>query len=75
MANRLTPQLCEAIRDRKSAVDGMATEKRNPSGYVDVRLLHDLGQRVQDDDATIAELKADYAKLAHKPFSEASCSK
>ena len=52
-----------------------AREKRNPSGYVDMRLLHDLGDDVQADDDAIRELRARYLSVAHRPFNESACPK
>jgi hypothetical protein len=53
----------------------MAHERANPSGYVDKRYLYDEGARVQDADATLADLRKKYTALVHKPFNDASCPK
>src|ERR1700689_3185330 len=42
---------CSTIASRKLAAQQMALEKANPSGVVDLRRLHDLGQAIQDMDA------------------------
>jgi len=54
-------------------VNEIAQERRNPGGVVDLNALHDLGQRIQDIDAGLPGLKADYKAAAHKPFGEALC--
>lgn len=74
-ARRIANQVCATMADKKEAQQQIATEKRNPGGVVSLRTLHDLGERVQYDDATIANLKTDYRSLAKKPFSEAACSR
>jgi hypothetical protein len=75
MGDRIAEPLCEAIRDRRLCFEQMATERRNPSGYVNKGTLHDLGRQIQDDDAKIAALRKEYAHVARVPFSEARCPK
>jgi hypothetical protein len=75
LADRLAKPLCEAIDLKKDAQAGIVRERKNPSGYVDKRLLHDLGENVQTQDDAIRDLRAKYTALAHKPFNDASCPK
>jgi hypothetical protein len=89
VASPFEAALCEVIRDRhdtlrdqRDAAQDMARERRNPSGVVDMALLHDLGQRIQDDadrvkedDTKIAHLKTKFTSIAHRPFSDATCPK
>ena len=71
---RIAVPLCQAIAIRRAAMRGIAQERANPAG-VDLNTLHELGQQVQDNDAIAADLKARYAAVTHKAFSEASCDK
>lgn len=73
MGGRAAEPLCEVIRDRREAVRAMATERSNPSGVVDLRNLHDLGAQIQRNDQQIVEMKAEYARVAKRAFSEALC--
>ncbi len=73
VGRRLAKPLCTAIDWRKSTVDSMAAERRNPSGYVDVRKLHDLGETLQEQDSQIAELKAQFLASTHRAFRQALC--
>jgi hypothetical protein len=73
MGARAAVPVCNAIRDRRTYVNEIAQERRNPGGVVDLNALHDLGQRIQDIDAGLPGLKADYKAAAHKPFGEALC--
>lgn len=75
MGARVAAPLCAAIVGRRGALQDIARERANPAGVVNLSVLHDLGQQIQDDDATIADLKAKYTATTHKPFSEASCPK
>jgi hypothetical protein len=73
MGDRIALPLCDAIADRRDAAQSIVKERSNPGGVVDLSALHDLGQRIQQDDAAIASLKRQYASAVHKSFSEASC--
>ncbi|NOU27134.1 MAG: hypothetical protein HOO96_04425 [Polyangiaceae bacterium] len=72
-AQRIADAACAALADRRDAQQQIALERRSPGGVVNLQLLHDLGERVQADDATITTSKADYATLAKKPFTSALC--
>jgi hypothetical protein len=72
-ARRIAASICATIADKREAQQQMATERRNPGGVVDLQVLHDLGERIQIDDGNITKLRADYAGLAKKTFSEALC--
>jgi len=75
MAPRLVEPICEAISDRRFARKAITTERQNPAGVIDLRALHDFGQEIQNDDATIADLKTQYRALTHKSFNESRCPK
>ena len=75
MASRVAAQVCATIADKREALAQIAAERRNPGAVVDLSTLHDLGERVQSDDATIAQARARYASLAGHAFSEALCAK
>lgn len=60
---------------RKLSLQGIAQEKANPSGVVNLVRLHDLGQDVQNAEAqmraadvAIVASKAQFAAARHKPF-------
>ena len=72
-ARRIANSICGTIEDKKEALQMIARERKNPGHVVNLRTLHDLGERVQADDASIAESKRDYMSLAKKPFTEALC--
>lgn len=61
------------MRDRRDVQKRINEERANPGGGVDLALLHDLGQRMQADDAAIAQEKVEYARLTKKAFAESSC--
>jgi hypothetical protein len=75
MADRIAVPLCGTIADRRDATQQLAKEKGNPSGVVDLSVLHDLGQRIQEDNAAIADLKKQYASITHRAFNETLCPK
>ena len=75
MGARVAAPLCDAVQARRDAVQRIAHERANPAGVVDLTTLHDLGQAVQDNDATIAELKAKYFATTHRAFNEATCTR
>jgi hypothetical protein len=75
MGARIAVPLCQAIAIRRAAMRGIARERANPARVVDLNTLHELGQQVQEKDAIAADLKARYAAVTHKAFSEASCDK
>jgi hypothetical protein len=66
-------RVCAYIADRAEALAVIAREKANPGGAVDLRLLHDQGRRVQDDEAAIARLKPQYRRARGKDFTEKQC--
>jgi len=73
MGDRIALPLCDSIADRRDAAQSIAKERSNPGGVVDLSVLHDLGERIQQDNAAIADLKRQYAATTHRPFSEGSC--
>ena len=75
MTARAAAPICDAIERRRQWMQDMAKERRNPSGYVNPKYLHELGQSIQDEDAKVAELKPQFAAAAKKPFAESMCVK
>ena len=75
MGERAAKPICETLGDRRSMVRQLAVERSNPAGVVDLRLLHNLGERIQADDRLLAEHRAEYVAIMHKPFDESSCPK
>lgn len=72
---RIAINFCNDVHDRKVALQEIATEKANPGGVVDLRRLHSLGERIQADDAAIANERAAYLKSVKRPLTEAACVK
>jgi len=73
MAQRVGPQVCPLLADRDDARRQIAAERANPAGVVSLSTLHDLGEKLQYANDTIAKLKAQYAKLAKRAFNEGAC--
>jgi len=74
LAQRVGGQICGVLADRREAVVTMAREKSNPGGVVALVTLHDLGEKIQFDDARLGQLRANYTALAHRAFSDGTCS-
>lgn len=74
-ADRIAVPLCEAVLEKQNALADIARERRNPAGVVDLTWLHDLGERVEEHDETIRELRPKYEALAHHPFNPRACPK
>lgn len=75
MGARVAEQLCPVLDERRETAAAITTEKRNPAGVVNLATLHDLGQKLQYEDAMIARLKSEYAAAAKKPFTAGACSR
>lgn len=56
--------MCEADKSREAAEAGIAKERANPSGVVDLNVLHSLGAEVQDAKEQIKSLAPAYANFA-----------
>ena len=69
--------LCEATWGAENERADIAREKANPSGVVNLRALHDAGERLQHWQDQIADLKPKYAALRKHDFaswqSEGAC--
>lgn len=65
--------LCEATAARIDLKAQIAREKANPSGVVDLRRLHDLGERLQSAEDALRDSGAAYSKGVGKPFSADVC--
>ena len=66
-AKAIAERLCAARERRAEALAGIAHERANPSGVVDLAILHALGVDVQDADEEIANASAEYLSLMHRP--------
>jgi hypothetical protein len=64
--------LCQATLSRVDLKAQIAREKANPSGVVDLKRLHDLGEALQSAEDTLRGYGASYAKGMGKPFSAAA---
>jgi hypothetical protein len=60
---------CSARADLPNALAQLAREKANPSGVVDLHLLHSLGMQIQSDKDVIAS----YQPWAHQAFPDEAC--
>jgi hypothetical protein len=60
--------MCGADQSREQALAAMAHERANPSGYIDVVLLHRLGADVQSAQEQIAGLTPAYTKVRKHPW-------
>lgn len=67
--------ICEFLSRRAEDVREIAREKANPSGVVDLNVLHVRGGDIQWIDDQLIGLKNHYAALVHKPFALAVCPK
>jgi hypothetical protein len=69
--------LCKATINVQQAQADIAREKANPAGVVDLSELHDLGERVQENQDWIKRLSPSYAATRHHAFrgwrSEPAC--
>ena len=65
--------VCFAVQQRAQTVAAIAAERANPTGVVDLATLHSLGQTLQGIDAALPGLKAEYTRVAHKPFAASAC--
>lgn len=70
MDERAAKPVCDAIEMRRSAVQDIARERSNPGGAVDLHFLHQLGQNIQDADAQLPGLRAEYKAIRKKPLSD-----
>jgi hypothetical protein len=53
------------IQDEKTRI---ANERTNPSGVMDLQVMHDAGDRLRTDQENLARDKAAYLKATGKPF-------
>ena len=66
--------VCALIAQRAKDVRDLAREKANPSGVVDLKLLHTIGEEIQwIDNEEMPARKARYTAEAHKPFNASLC--
>lgn len=57
--------MCDADKARETALAGIAKERANTSGVVDLNVLHALGAQVQDSQQQIKDLSPAYTKFRH----------
>jgi hypothetical protein len=60
--------MCQADQEREGALQGIAREKANPSGYVDKVFLHSLGASAQQAQDTLTAMTPDYVKFRKHPW-------
>ncbi len=65
--------VCYALSSRVQVIGQIARERANPSGVVDLRELHKLGQMLQSLDEQLPGIKAEYARTQHHAFDAAVC--
>ncbi len=69
--------LCQAHWALDAALETIRRERANPSGVVDLQVLHSAGEEVQANRAFIARLTPEYAAARHHPYtgweSEGGC--
>jgi len=66
-------RMCGATADRADAAAQIAAERSNAGGVVDLRRLHEAGERVRLDDAMIADVTRRYRQATGKAFPSAVC--
>lgn len=65
--------LCQLQAQRVAAVDMMTEERSNPSGYMDLARLNELGAYVQQFDRQSVPLASQYKSITGHRFSETMC--
>ena len=73
-AKILRATMCADLAEIREMQERIKIERANPSGVVDLRELHDDGDIIQRDQARVAAKKAEYVKIARKPFAASMCS-
>lgn len=73
MRKRDEPVVCSILEERKALVQEMRDERRNPSGFVNKRVLYELGKDIQAVDERITLAKQSFAKIHKSAFSPAVC--
>jgi hypothetical protein len=63
-ANVVAP-MCMADKEREQAQADIANERANPSGVVDMNVLHEAGAAVQASQKTITDFTPEYVKTRH----------
>jgi len=66
-------QLCNFVAQRQQAQNEIQTEKQNPSGVVDLKVLHDAGSVIQQADQAIVTLKARFLQERGRAFVARDC--
>lgn len=74
-AKQLAQEVCAANDMREDTLRRFAFEKANPSGVVDLRQLHDLGQALQSETPELAAMKANFAKVTGRTWNLAMCAR
>ena len=65
--------LCDLSGRKQAALEMMKEERANPSGYVNISRLHDLGADIQQLDKDIAASATQYRAILGKPFTLGAC--
>jgi hypothetical protein len=72
---QLSAAICTDLSEIRGARQEIARERSNPGGVVDLEHLHNMGEVVLWRTDDLKASKAEYAKLTHTPFNEASCTR
>ena len=72
-AHRWIYSLCDLESQRRESVQEDKEERANPSGYVDIRRLHDIGFELQRLAHETGEAAKQYRAIMGKPFTIAEC--
>lgn len=70
---QMAQEVCDANDMREDTLRRIAYEKANPTGVVDLRQLHDLGQDLQSETPALAAMKANFTKVTGKNWRLAMC--
>jgi hypothetical protein len=73
MERRVAEPICTIIDDRRRALESIQRERRNPSGYVNVTFLHDLGEQIQSADEQLRTQQKEFATTTHHTFNANIC--
>jgi hypothetical protein len=66
-------QACWHLANKQQLERGMALERANPSGVVNLRELNEYGQDIQAETQYLAESKAEFLKQRGRPFTPKDC--
>jgi hypothetical protein len=71
--NKIEWQVCYHLANKQQLERGMAQERANPSGVVDLSELHEYGGDIQAETQYLADSKAEFLKERGRPFTLKDC--